>query len=68
MRRLPSLSRKKTYIPPRTPTDADILYQQHVAEGLDPKDAAKLAQDKTGLSVVTGKPMTTRGYGWQTFK
>ena len=33
------------------------MYQQLVKQGLAPKDAAKQVQAKTGLSVVTGKPI-----------
>jgi hypothetical protein len=55
--------RRAPYVAPRMPTEADILYHGFIAEGKDPKDAAKMAQDKTGLSVVTGKRMKTRGFG-----
>ena len=66
--RLPSLVKRKTHIPPRMPTEADKMYTSLVQGGMDKKDAAKMSQDKTGLSVVTGKKMKTRGYGWQNYK
>lgn len=37
--------------------DPRAIYNQLVKEGLHPKDAAKQAQERTGLSVVTGKPI-----------
>lgn len=49
-------------------TDADKLYQEGLANGLDPKSAAKAAQAATGLSLLTGQRMRTRGFGWQTLK
>lgn len=33
------------------------LYIQYLKEGKPPKEAAKLAQEQTGLSAVTGRPM-----------
>lgn len=47
------------------PTEADALYQQGLEQGLDKKTAAKQAQAATGLSLITGQRMKTRGYGWQ---
>jgi len=38
-------------------TPADQLYNQLVAEGYTKKDAAKEAQKRTGLSLVSGKPV-----------
>ena len=45
------------------------LYQEHLSQGMTKKDAAKLAQEKTGRSAVTGgfiKPpnpkLVTRGF------
>ncbi len=32
------------------------LYEKNLKEGMSPKDAAKDAQARTGLSVVTGQP------------
>ena len=32
------------------------IYQQLLKQGLAPKDAAKQAQERTGMSVVTGRP------------
>ena len=61
------LRRRMPYIAPRMPTAADIKYQEGIASGLSPKDAAISAQDTTGLSVVTGLKMKTRGYGWQDY-
>ena len=43
-------------------TEADVEYQRLLNEGIDIKTAAKQAQFKTGLSLITGKPMKTRGY------
>lgn len=36
--------------------DPRALYNELVKTGMHPKDAAKEAQARTGLSVVTGKP------------
>lgn len=33
------------------------LYTKYLQEGKPPKEAAKLAQEKTGQSVVTGRPI-----------
>lgn len=33
------------------------MYRQLLAQGKPPKDAAKIAQEKTGMSVVTGRPI-----------
>ena len=46
-------------------TDADIQFQQGVQAGLDAKTAAKQAQLKTGISLLSGKPIKNRGFGWQ---
>lgn len=37
--------------------DPKKLYKELVAKGMHPKDAAKEAQERTGLSVVTGQPI-----------
>lgn len=37
-----------------------LLYQEYIRQGMPPKDAAKIAQQKTGMSVVTGKPIKTQ--------
>ena len=37
--------------------DVKSLYLQFLKEGKSPKDAAKEAQDRTGYSVVSGKPI-----------
>jgi hypothetical protein len=37
--------------------DPKALYKEFVAKGMHPKDAAKEAQERTGLSVVTGRPI-----------
>lgn len=34
-----------------------VIYQELLKQGLAPKDAAKLAQERTGMSVVTGRPI-----------
>lgn len=34
-----------------------IIYEQLVKGGMHPKDAAKEAQERTGMSVVTGAPI-----------
>ena len=47
------------------PTQADVLYQKGLEDGLDEKTAAKQAQAATGLSLITGQRMKTKGYGWQ---
>lgn len=46
-------------------TEADLAYQEGLKQGLDDKTAAKQAQVKTGLSLLTGRPMKNRGFGWQ---
>lgn len=45
-------------------TEADVHFQAGLKKGLSPKEAAKQAQDATGLSLLTGRRMTTRGFGW----
>lgn len=54
--------------------DVASRYETYVKQGLNPKDAAKKAQQETGYSLVTGKPFkqsklnfTSRGvnYGGQ---
>ena len=37
--------------------DVKKLYQENLAKGMPPKEAAKLAQESTGYSVVTGMPI-----------
>lgn len=37
--------------------DPKKLYEELVKQGMHPKDAAKEAQERTGLSCVTGKPI-----------
>lgn len=44
-------------------TAADEIYYRLVQTGTDPKEAAKQAQDATGLSLLTGQRMRTRGFG-----
>jgi hypothetical protein len=39
------------------------IYEDLVAKGMDQKNAAKVAQEKTGLSLVTGLPPKSKGYG-----
>lgn len=39
------------------PSPAYDLYKKYIQEGKPAKDAAKMAQEKTGLSVVTGQPI-----------
>lgn len=43
-------------------TEVDDAYDKNLLEGMSEKDAAKLAQEQTGLSIVTGKRMKTKGY------
>jgi hypothetical protein len=43
-------------------TEADNIYYQLVQSGMDKKEAAKQAQNKTGLSLLTGRRMKTRGF------
>lgn len=33
------------------------VYRQLLAEGKAPKEAAKIAQERTGMSLVTGRPI-----------
>jgi hypothetical protein len=42
-------------MPQRARTEADLIYEQKLAEGWKPKEAAKEAQALTGLSLVTGR-------------
>jgi hypothetical protein len=49
-------------------TEADKMFQQGLEQGLDPKTAAKAAQAATGLSLLTGQRMKTKGFGWQTLQ
>lgn len=37
-------------------TRVDKMYQALLRQGYTPKDAAKISQSKTGLSLVTGRP------------
>lgn len=46
-------------------TVADVEYQKGLEAGMTPKDAAKQAQNLTGLSLLTGQRMKTKGFGWQ---
>lgn len=46
-------------------TEADLVYYQLVQGGMDSKTAAKQAQNQTGLSLLTGQRMKSRGFGWQ---
>lgn len=44
-------------------TEADVEYQKGLAAGLDSVTAAKQAQMKTGISLLSGRPIkTTRGF------
>ena len=36
------------------------VYQGYLKQGMTPKDAAKMAQGQTGVSVVSGKPITKK--------
>jgi len=45
------------------PDEMKRMHQSLVAQGLTAKDAAKQIQAKTGLSVVTGKPIDKQLYG-----
>jgi hypothetical protein len=49
-------------------TEADKLYMEGLQKGLDAKTSAKQAQQATGLSLLTGVRMKTRGFGWQNLK
>ena len=43
-------------------TKVDKMYKHLLASGYSPKDAAKISQSKTGLSLRTGRPpKRTRG-------
>ena len=46
-------------------TEADKVFMTLIQQGLDHKTAAKQAQASTGLSLLTGQRMKTKGYGWQ---
>jgi len=46
-----------------TGTSVDNLYRDLLKKGYAKSDAAKIAQAKTGLSLVTGRPPKTKGYG-----
>jgi hypothetical protein len=46
-------------------TPADKLYQEGLQKGLSPKTAAKQAQIATGLSLLSGQRIKTKGFGWQ---
>lgn len=41
-------------------TRVDRLYKELLAKGYDKKNAAKIAQAKTGLALLTGKPPKKR--------
>jgi len=43
--------------------DVREMYNTLVKQGLAEKDAAKQVQARTGLSVVTGKPINKQLYG-----
>ena len=43
-------------------TKADEIYYQSIQQGVSPKEAAKNAQDSTGLSLLTGQRMRSRGF------
>lgn len=44
-------------------TEADLAYAEGLKQGLDAKAAAKQAQMKTGLSLLSGRPIKSRGFG-----
>ena len=46
-----------------TNTPVHKMYMALLAEGKTKADAAKIAQAKTGLALVTGRPSKTKGYG-----
>jgi hypothetical protein len=37
--------------------NAQNIYRQLLKEGKPPKEAAKMAQERTGVSLVTGRPI-----------
>ena len=41
-------------------TKAHQIYKELLTKGLDAKDAAKEAQARTGISLVTGEPIRLR--------
>jgi hypothetical protein len=43
-------------------TVADVEYTKLRLQGLDAKSAAKMAQERTGISLISGKRMTTKGF------
>ena len=45
------------------PTQADYLYADYLSKGFDKKTAAKQAQEATGLSLITGQRMKSKGFG-----
>lgn len=68
-----SVGTKRTHLNSRLrfggiPTPVDAAYVINIKAGMSPKDAAKKAQEETGLSAVSGQVMKSRGYGWQKIK
>lgn len=43
-------------------TPVHKMYMDLLSKGMDQPSAAKIAQAKTGLSLVTGKPPKSKGY------
>ena len=43
------------------------LYAELLSKGMSQKDAAKIAQSKTGLALVTGRPPKSKGHGAQSY-
>ena len=37
--------------------EANLLYKKLLLEGKSPKESAKIAQERTGISLVTGRPI-----------
>jgi hypothetical protein len=42
-------------------SEVQRIYKTQLADGKTPKDAAKIAQKKTGFSVVTDRPIKAKG-------
>ena len=55
---------KKEIVERRTVlTPVDVIYRQLLRQGYTKKQAATIAQKKTGLSLVTGRPIKRGQYG-----
>ena len=46
--------------------DVNTLYKLYVSKGMTPKDAAKKAQNETGMSAVTGQKIKPKKLNFNT--